>query len=314
MSDYNVPLWIIGGFLGSGKTTVLNHLLAQFADEPVGVLVNDFGKIGVDSHLVESTGETAIVEVNGGQIFCSCVSSAFVDRLRDLAATPARNILVEASGMTKPYAMKPILDEVRKISSGHIQYAGMVSVVDAGAFHKLAHAVNAVEEQVVYGDLLVVNKCDMADADRIAETDRMLRRLNGVAPIIHVEYGGVARSELPRAPMGPMQRTGAGGENFKGWNGRKPICRTWRPPESISIEQLREELEVRVRTAFRIKGYIGTADGPVFVSATTDNVRVQRVPSMRGDGGLTEFYPRESEPTFSPAVAIASGDHESCDR
>lgn len=292
MSDHEKPLWIIGGFLGSGKTTVLNRLLAQFAEESVGVLINDFGAIGVDSHLLEPRGDVSVVEVNGGQVFCSCVSGSFVKHLTELAGTPARAILVEASGMAKPRAMKPILDEVRLSRPERIRYAGMICVVDAVAFHKLSAVVNAVEEQVVYGDLIVVNKCDRVDAERIEETDRRLRELNPDAPIVHVEYGGLPRKMLPRQPVGPLYRTGGRGEDYKGWDGRKPACRTWQPAAGMPLAALREELARRLETALRIKGYAETSEGPAFVSATTEEMRVQLVPSIPGAAGLTEFYPR----------------------
>lgn len=292
MSDHGIPLWIIGGFLGSGKTTVLNHLLAQFSDESVGVLINEFGAIGVDSHLLERPGESSVAEVNGGQLFCSCVSGSFVARLAELARMSVSAILVEASGMAKPRALKPILEEVRQSTPEQVSYAGMVSVVDAVAFHKLAGVVNAVEEQVVYGDLIAVNKCDRVDAEHIEETERRLRELNPDAPIVHVEYGGVARDELPAEPVAPLYRTGARGEDYKGWAGRKPLCRTWRPATGMPVAALREELARRLETALRIKGYAETAEGPAFVSATTEETRVQFVSGIPGAAGLTEFYPR----------------------
>ena len=74
MNESGRPLWIISGFLGTGKTTLLNHLLREFAPDPLGVLVNDFGTLGVDAHLISPEREGPMIELNGGQIFCSCIS------------------------------------------------------------------------------------------------------------------------------------------------------------------------------------------------------------------------------------------------
>jgi G3E family GTPase len=292
----SVPLWIIGGFLGSGKTTVLNHLLGELAPTPVGVLLNDFGKIGVDVHLVEADEAITVTEVNGGQIFCSCVSGSFVERLRELAATPAKAVLVEASGLAKPGALEPILAEAQTAEGERLRYAGMVTVVDARAFGKLRHTVNAVSEQVVYADLLVVNKCDAASPEQIEEVDAVLGELNPGARVLHVEYGRVSPKELPGAPTAALRRSGPDGTWYEGWDGKKPVCRTWNPPPSLSRAELRAEVERRMHSAFRIKGFAETSEGPVFVSAASGGVEVEPVEEIRGEPGLTEFYPAGIDP------------------
>jgi G3E family GTPase len=170
---------IIGGFLGSGKTTVLNRLLRSFAPEPVGVLVNDFGSIGVDGGACGGAGWRG----GGRPQRRADLLLVHIRLLRgpsgELAATPATAILVESSGMAKPGAMGAILNEVSRRTDGALRYAGMVTVVDAPRFNRLRTVVNAVDEQVAYADLVVINKCDEADAETIGAVRAAIA---GIAP------------------------------------------------------------------------------------------------------------------------------------
>lgn len=288
------PLWIISGFLGSGKTTVLNSLIASAAPRAVAVLVNDFGEISVDRSLLRVRAGVQVVDLNGGQIFCSCISGSFVDRIAELAATPAEMILVESSGMAKPGALGPILHEARKRSPERFHYAGMVTVVEAPRFLKLRQVVNAVDEQVVYADLLVINKRDLVETDEAQAVADELTRLNGAARILEATRGAVGIADLPGEPAGPAQRVGPGGEHYRGWNGGKPRCHTWIPQES-SARSLEDAVLRRLQGgALRIKGYATDRGVTVLVNAAGDSIEI--TPAIQPENtplGLTVFEPAQ---------------------
>lgn len=324
-----IPLWIVAGFLGSGKTTVLNSLLRSFAPDPVAVLVNDFGKIGVDASLIEpragDTGEPeadaiTVIDLNGGQIFCSCISGAFVDRLVDLASMPVSAILVESSGMAKPGAMGPILQEARKRSGERFFYAGMVTVADAPRLEKLLTVVNAVEEQIVYADLVVLNKCDLTDAEGRRAAAQRIGRINPRATVQEVEHGAIDRRSLPKHPISEQTRPGPTGEDYLGWGNKKPLCRSWVPDHTLSRDELDAELARLIDGgALRIKGYIATTGGTVYVDAVGDRCELRPVTATteasRGGAahpeGLTIFEPAGSG-NHSPLFETAY-EGESCD-
>jgi G3E family GTPase len=74
-----IPFYILTGFLGSGKTSVINSLLAQFKDKKIGLILNDFGAINIDSALVQGSSDVVSTKsLSGGQIFCSCLSGSFI--------------------------------------------------------------------------------------------------------------------------------------------------------------------------------------------------------------------------------------------
>lgn len=307
MNESSRPLWIVSGFLGTGKTTVLNHLLREFAPEPVGVLVNDFGSLGVDAHLVSPGSGGPVVELNGGQIFCSCISGTFVDSLVEISAAPLRGILVEASGMAKPRALEPIIAEARRRSSGRFHYAGLVAVVDAARFEKMRATVNAVEEQIVYADLVVINKCDTATEKSIAGVARTVGHLNPHCHILRTAFGTVGREELPEKPVASLERRGPAGEEYKGWDNRKPVVVSWNPAGKLTRQKLEEILREKASTALRIKGYAETVDGPVFVSAVGESVTLEEVSAIPGSPGLTEFYPSGGAPATAQTGGLDLG-------
>ncbi|MFW6338035.1 MAG: CobW family GTP-binding protein [Alkalispirochaetaceae bacterium] len=295
MSESSRPLWIVSGFLGTGKTTLLNHLLREFAPDPVGVLVNDFGTLGVDAHLISPDAGTPVVELNGGQIFCSCLSGSFVDALVRLSAAPVSGILVEASGMAKPRALAPIIEEARNRSEHRFYYAGLVTVVDAPRFDKMLATVNAVEEQIVYADLVVINKCDAGSENEIAAVARAVGSLNPHCGIVRTDFGRVRREELPERPVASLERRGPAGEKYEGWDNRKPVVVSWNPPGKLTRRELKETLREKAASALRIKGYLETDEGPVFVSAVGANVAIEEVSAIPGLPGVVEFYPNNGE-------------------
>ncbi|MDD3824028.1 MAG: GTP-binding protein, partial [Sphaerochaetaceae bacterium] len=98
-----VRLYVLTGFLGSGKTSVINSLLGHLTEQRVGLIVNDFGPIVVDSALVASPDSVVVTKsLSGGQIFCSCLSGKFVDSVEAMLPLGPDMIIVEASGLAKP--------------------------------------------------------------------------------------------------------------------------------------------------------------------------------------------------------------------
>ena len=85
-----ITLYLLSGFLGAGKTTLLRRMLEHYAQLRVGVLVNEFGQLGIDGRLIES-GEIQMTEIDNGSIFCSCPQSAVCRRADTVFAEPGRS-------------------------------------------------------------------------------------------------------------------------------------------------------------------------------------------------------------------------------
>ena len=191
-----IPVFLITGFLGSGKTSLLNSLLRQLEGKRVAVVLNDFGQIGVDSALVPRQDGIVIHELKGGQIFCSCLSGSFVETILRFESYQPELVLVEASGLSKPSPLLEIVTWIQSRSLNRFSYRGMICVIDALRFLPLSKALLTLEEQVVFSDLFILNKTDLVDDSTLSQVENTLLKIQPQARIIYSTYGAVPLSIL----------------------------------------------------------------------------------------------------------------------
>ncbi len=177
---------VIGGYLGAGKTTLVNHLLRS-ATEPVAVLVNDFGSVNIDADLIVSHDGTTM-ELANGCICCSLVDG-FVDALASVTEqeTPPERIIIEASGVAHPgsvaaYAHRPGL-----------RYDGTVVAADVTSIKKLStdkYVGDTVSAQLQAADIVLATKADLHSHEKLEADLAWLAGASG-APVIPVRHGQV---------------------------------------------------------------------------------------------------------------------------
>ena len=189
-----IPVAVLTGFLGSGKTTLLAHLLRQPEFSRTAVLINEFGEIGLDHDLVE-TSDDSFVALQTGCLCCkirSDLARTLDDMLRrrDRGALPQFDrVVIETSGLADPAPILQTLMTDLKIA-GRLVLGGVVATVDAvnGAATLGREEISA--KQVAFADRLVLTKSDLAGAAQPALLDR-LAQLNAAAPVIRAHYGRV---------------------------------------------------------------------------------------------------------------------------
>ncbi|MFC4160392.1 CobW family GTP-binding protein [Chitinimonas lacunae] len=166
-----VPVNLITGFLGVGKTTAIRHLLAgKPADQYWAVLVNEFGEVGIDGATLSAAADgLQVVEVPGGCICCTTSPMLRVNLVRLLRARRPDRLLIEPSGLGHPAG---ILDTLRDPQLGLAPKATL-TLVDPRHLDDPRYTNHEVwRDQIQLADVLVANKCDRADAEQI---DRFLR-------------------------------------------------------------------------------------------------------------------------------------------
>ena len=192
-----IGLHIVTGFLGSGKTSVINSLLGHLKDNKIALITNDFGPIAVDSALVAaSSAVVATKSLSGGQLFCSCLSGSFVDTVEALLAYDPDMIIVEASGLAKPAPLLEIVSVITNRSAGRVVYGGMLCVVDASRYHLLSQAITTLEEQLVFSDAIILNKTDLVDAQALATVTAQVRKIRPLAPYFATTRGTIRADML----------------------------------------------------------------------------------------------------------------------
>ena len=184
-----IPVLVLAGFLGAGKTTLLNHLLRRGAGMRIGVIVNDFGSVGIDAMLVGGQA-SGIVPVGNGCLCCVADEQGIGPLLEQLAR-PAAGIdviVIEASGIAEPGALVQLVLSARHPAT---VFGGLVEVVDAAEFEVTRRAHPDLDRHVELADLLVLNKTDRVSAEALARVSELCRRLNGHAPIVPTVEGAV---------------------------------------------------------------------------------------------------------------------------
>ena len=157
-----IPLSVVGGYLGAGKTTLINQLLSLNHDKRLAVLVNDFGSINIDAALLHSASEDTIELTNG--CVCCTLSGDLFFTIGDLLdrTPPPEHIIVEASGIADPAKIAAV-----SLAEKDLRYAGIVTLVDGmNITNHLADPLIApqVFNQLRVADLLVVSKTERHDA------------------------------------------------------------------------------------------------------------------------------------------------------
>ncbi|MCF3179824.1 GTP-binding protein [Streptomyces polychromogenes] len=186
-----IPVVVLSGFLGSGKTTVLNHLLAHRGGTRIGVVVNDFGSIEIDAMSVAGQVGDSMVSLGGGCLCCAVDGSELDAYLEKLAAPVHRIdvIVIEASGLAEPQEMVRMLVANENPA---VRYGGLVQVVDAAEFDATRAAHPETDRHLAVADLVVLNKTDRVDASERARIEAEVTALAAPGtPLVGADHGRI---------------------------------------------------------------------------------------------------------------------------
>jgi G3E family GTPase len=200
MSDDTIPLTVLTGFLGSGKTTLLKRLINDPAMAGTGVIINEFGEVGIDDALVEKIDDDAVLLPSG--CVCCEVRGDLVEALERMHTRSlwgdipkVRRVVLETTGLADPAPIMHTIMTEERIYRVY-QLDGVVTTVDAQ--HGLSQLDQHFEpaKQIAVADRVVVTKTDLAGPADVARLEARIRALNRSAIVTRAVQGAIAPAEL----------------------------------------------------------------------------------------------------------------------
>jgi cobalamin biosynthesis protein CobW len=271
-----IPVIVVSGFLGSGKTTLVRHLLAEARRTGVrmAVISNEFGELGIDAALLsQASGD--YVELSGGCVCCK-LSDALVETLEALRerARPDR-IAIETSGVALPFETQLHLwrDPVRKWLGDDVA----VVVVNAEQLAARRDLDDTFTQQVSSADLLLLNQVDRVPAAELPGLERELRKWEPEAPLLHTVHAAV-RPELlfpPDLAQVRAERRAAGGVGAPNHHHARYAAEEIVLPAGLGGSDVVARL--RALGALRAKGFVATREGLRLVQGVGARIELSRV-------------------------------------
>jgi G3E family GTPase len=289
--DAPLPVTVIGGYLGAGKTTLVNHLLRHAAGRRIAVLVNDFGALPIDADLIEAA-DGDVLSLAGGCVCCS-FGSDLMGALMKLARRAPRpdQLLVETSGVALPGAVAASLSLLADVLLEAVVVLADAESVRARAADR--YLADTIERQLHAADLVVLNKLDLVAPQAQAALRAWLAKQAPRAAVIDAVH-----AQLPVELLLGVERAAA----------RRPVAArrplgALRPPPAVAAETLFERIETRIERpldvrglgealadpalgVIRAKGILRDAAGaPVALQLVGLRATIQPLESMRPAGG-----------------------------
>lgn len=288
-----IDIILLAGFLGAGKTTVLNELIHTFHDKKLGLLVNDFGEVPVDGSLLKNENPELleeghkIYEIGNGSIFCSCLKAPFLYGLKYFEKETPDLLFIEASGLSDPSSMSKILSDHKM--EGFFEIRQVITLIDPVKYKALVHVLDVINKQIEAADAILVNKVDLVPVQELNELLEDLKSRSS-APLQTGSFGAFDYSFILTAEAGHN-------------TGMLESCNT---PETrpgnlflegqIADKQVLEDFLSRVEGAhYRLKGFLEIGGEMLYVSDNSLGYSITEASKSGIKSGLTVLCPKENE-------------------
>lgn len=181
-----IPTILVTGFLGAGKTTLLNRLIDHYHKTKTVLLINEFGKAGIDGSLLKQ-GNYEKIELNRGSLFCICIRTDFISEVENIATQLKPGLLIiEATGLADTTEMERML--ALPVLKQYILLKASICLVDCQTFLKIKDNLKAPVSQVKSADIVLINKTDLVSNEVINEINNHIKQISPTVPVIETTY------------------------------------------------------------------------------------------------------------------------------
>src|SRR5580700_12260760 len=189
-----IPVSVLTGFLGAGKTTLVNHILREQSEYKFGLIINEIGEIGIDGQLVQAETED-VVEMSNGCICCTIRKDLVKGIQKLLKREDLDYILIETTGIADPGPVAQTFLNVPQLQ----QYArldSIITLVDAENIRHQLKETAVAKEQVALADFILLNKTDLVSEQELTAVEESLATINPFARVFRTEHSKVNLKEL----------------------------------------------------------------------------------------------------------------------
>ncbi len=255
--ENKTKLYLLTGFLGSGKTTFLTNVLESLSGNKVAVIMNEFGKVGIDGTIIKREG-MELVEINKGSIFCSCLQLTFVSALIDMADRNMEYVFVESSGLADPSNIGDFLEAVKVAKGDVYDYSGAICIVDGVNFLEQVEDIETVERQLKFCHLVIISKVDLIDGEKLNKVIEKVREINHKAEIVQSINGKIDYNFLEK---NLVAEDWVGTEDTTNTPENKPKTLILTYDGELTKNKLTQFIDTIKDDSYRIKGFFQLEDG-----------------------------------------------------
>lgn len=290
MSLQSINVFLITGFLGSGKTTFLRHLLNQVKSFPqlnCGVLMNEYGVENVDSELLPHEGIT-FSEINGGSIFCSCLHGEFIQALKEFSeSTEVNTLFIETSGLSNPSMIFQDLDIVNKQIGEVYKIKESICLVDASLFLRLMEVITSISTQLQVSSLVLINKTDLVHSEELGYVEKVIQEINPDIRVFKTKFGEFNLKKLMIHQKIQIQSEFTERRDEKG----KFSSITFSQTTQFLKKEFVDYVKSLNDSILRIKGYVNLGkEGWYRVDKVSSNLQLKSVSSHPDQGSLVVIF------------------------
>jgi G3E family GTPase len=264
---------LVTGFLGAGKTTLIRHLLhSPFAGVgKTAVLVNEFGKIGIDGQLLSGL-NVEIIELASGCICCT-IKTDFFKAVQEIHQRLRPDFLVvETTGIAQPGEILDVLCTPPLIDFCRVR--SIMTVVDAGFFQAREVLGPFYARQIQGADILLLNKVDLVEGTRVQEVEGSLREMNPSARIFPTVHCAVDVSSLTGISSATRQKPAQAHDQLPDSAGDAFQTISFQDEGTLDRGKLTHFLESLPPSIFRVKGWVRFLDSSAFVDFSGGRYRI----------------------------------------
>ena len=207
MKQTQIPVTIITGGLGAGKTSLINTILSENRHTRFAIIENEFGEIGIDQDLIDESAEPEIVELSDGCICCTVRN----DLVKALIAIYEKrdtfdSLLIETTGLAEPGPVAQVLMADAQLV-GKYDLNAVVSLIDAEYIMKYLDQSDVAAQQIGFADILILNKTDRVDTESLDSISKRLNEMNAHAALIATEHAKIDTQIILSADAFSLERT-----------------------------------------------------------------------------------------------------------